>query len=75
MILKNTLDTSRDIQIQFCFQTKYLPRKGQLTQYTQETALTRIARNTVEPIPSATSYSPFSLGRVKLCSLPDPNIL
>lgn len=37
--------------------------------------LTRIARNTVEPIPSATSYSPFSLGRVKLCSLPDPNIL
>lgn len=37
--------------------------------------LTKIARNTVEPIPSATSYSPFSLGRVKLCSLPDPNIL
>ena len=37
--------------------------------------LTRIALKTVELMPSATSYSPFSLGRVKLCSLPDPNIL
>lgn len=37
--------------------------------------LTRIARKTVELMPSATSYSPLSLGRVKLCSLPDPNIL
>ena len=34
-----------------------------------------MARNTVELIPSATSYSPFSLGLVKLCSLPEPNIL
>ncbi len=34
-----------------------------------------MALNTVELIPSATSYSPFSLGRVKLCSRPDPNIL
>lgn len=29
----------------------------------------------VELMPSATSNSPFSLGRVKLLSLPDPNIL
>jgi hypothetical protein len=36
---------------------------------------TKMARNTVELIPSATSYSPFSLGLVKLCSLPEPNIL
>lgn len=52
-------------------------RKGlcDLVNTCKKQALTRIARNTVEPIPSATSYSPFSLGRVKLCSLPDPNIL
>lgn len=31
--------------------------------------------NTVALIPSAISYSPFSLGRVKLYSLPGPNIL
>lgn len=37
--------------------------------------LTRMARNTVELMPSATSNSPFSLGRVKLCSRPEPNIL
>lgn len=42
---------------------------------TERERLTRIARKTVELMPSATSYSPFSLGLVKLCSLPDPNIL
>lgn len=34
-----------------------------------------MALKIVELIPSATSNSPFSLGRVKLLSLPDPNIL
>lgn len=37
--------------------------------------LTRMALKTVELIPSATSNSPFSLGRVKLLSRPEPNIL
>lgn len=41
----------------------------------QREGLTRIALKTVELMPSATSYSPFSLGLVKLCSLPEPNIL
>lgn len=36
---------------------------------------TSTVRNTVALIPSAISYSPFSLGRVKLYSLPGPNIL
>src|SRR4029434_9294702 len=36
---------------------------------------TRMALKTVELMPSATSNSPFSLGRVKLCSRPEPNIL
>lgn len=34
-----------------------------------------MALKIVELIPSATSNSPFSLGRVKLFSLPEPNIL
>lgn len=42
---------------------------------TERGRLTRIALKTVELMPSATSYSPFSLGLVKLCSLPEPNIL
>ena len=37
--------------------------------------LTRIALNTVAESPSATSYSPLSLGRVKLLSNDDVNIL
>lgn len=37
--------------------------------------LTRMALKTVELIPSATSNSPFSLGRVKLLSRPVLNIL
>lgn len=36
---------------------------------------TRTVRNTVALIPSAITYSPFSLGLVKLYSLPGPNIL
>ena len=36
---------------------------------------TSTVRNTVALIPSAISYSPFSLGLVKLYSLPGPNIL
>jgi len=34
-----------------------------------------MALKTVELMPSATSNSPFSLGRVKLWSRPEPNIL
>lgn len=37
--------------------------------------LTRMALKTVELMPSATSNSPLSLGRVKLLSRPEPNIL
>lgn len=46
-----------------------------MSESQRDTLLTKMALNTAELIPSATSNSPFSLGRVKLCSLPDPNIL
>lgn len=42
---------------------------------TQRLLRTSTVRKTVALIPSAISYSPFSLGRVKLYSLPGPNIL
>lgn len=57
-----------------CVSNIYLTIIYAYKDYVKE-KLTRIALKTVELIPSATSYSPFSLGRVKLCSLPDPNIL
>lgn len=37
--------------------------------------LTRIALNTQAEMPSATSYSPRSLGRIKLFSIEEVNIL
>lgn len=40
-----------------------------------EFRLTRIALNTQAEIPSATSYSPRSFGRIKLFSIEEVNIL
>lgn len=56
------------------FWLESVPAPGQ-EEVTKRLLHTSTVRNTVALIPSAISYSPFSLGRVKLYSLPGPNIL
>ena len=48
---------------------------GMLTRHEATQTLTSTARNIVDEMPSATSYSPLSLGRVKLLSSDELNIL
>lgn len=61
----------RKRQHRVCQRTRGRQRKDDETKV----FLTRIALKTVELMPSATSNSPLSLGRVKLLSRPEPNIL